>query len=147
MKKNTGVTLIELLIVVAIVGILAAIATPSYRDYIRRGEQSSAQQALMGLAQAMEQFYAQNLTYTGTADGDSKPTMYPSWAPTDGPVGAATYNLTISLSGGGTGYTLRATYIADTDHWFQYTSIGQKSWHDYDSASATYTGCWNTRDC
>jgi type IV pilus assembly protein PilE len=52
--SNKGFTLIEVMIVVAIVGILAAVAYPSYQDHVRKSRRAEAQSALMGLAAAME---------------------------------------------------------------------------------------------
>ena len=64
MRKNSGFTLIELMIVVAIVGILAAIAYPNYIDSVRKSRRSLAKAALMEAAQKQEAFYARNATYT-----------------------------------------------------------------------------------
>lgn len=60
---QTGFTLIELMIVVAIIGILMAVALPSYRAYIERGDRASARAALMEAQQFMERFYATNDRY------------------------------------------------------------------------------------
>ncbi|WP_329604933.1 type IV pilin protein [Spartinivicinus ruber] len=69
MMKRTalGFSLIELLIVVAIVGILAAVGYPSYQEYVRKSMRSDAQSALMQLANAMERFYTEQspATYVG----------------------------------------------------------------------------------
>jgi type IV pilus assembly protein PilE len=59
-----GITLIELMIVVVVVGILAAIAVPSYRNYTMRAQRSDATAALLRVAAAQEKFYLQNNTYT-----------------------------------------------------------------------------------
>ncbi len=64
LKKTLGFTLIELMIVVAIVAILAAIAYPSYRDSIRKSRRVDAKSALTDIAQKQEAFYARNGSYT-----------------------------------------------------------------------------------
>jgi type IV pilus assembly protein PilE len=66
MKKN-GFTLIELMIAVAIVGILAAIAIPSYTAYVKRANRTDATRTLSSIAQALERCYSQNFTYSNTA--------------------------------------------------------------------------------
>ena len=58
MKKQHGFTLIELMIVVAIIGILAAIAIPAYQDYIARSQVSEPVQLLSGGKTALAEFYA-----------------------------------------------------------------------------------------
>lgn len=63
MKAQQGFTLIELMIAVAIVGILSAIAYPSYQDYLQRGHRVSAQTDLLEIAQYMERRFAIHKTY------------------------------------------------------------------------------------
>lgn len=65
MKSKAGFTLVELLIVMAIVAILGVIAVPSYRNYVVGARQNSAQQALLRMAGAMENCYSMNQTYEG----------------------------------------------------------------------------------
>lgn len=64
-RRQTGVTLIELMIAVAIVAILAAIAYPSYQRYVARTHRNAAAACLSQYAQFMERFYTANLTYVG----------------------------------------------------------------------------------
>ena len=63
-KYMRGVTLLELLIVVVIIGILTAIAYPNYRQYIIRSTRTEAKEALSRIAIYQERFYLQNHIYT-----------------------------------------------------------------------------------
>lgn len=64
MRKNQGFTLIELMIVVAIIGILTAIAAPSYTEYLREAGRRDAMVGLQTIADRQERYYLQNNTYT-----------------------------------------------------------------------------------
>ena len=61
--NSKGFTLIELLIVVAILGILAAIVYPSYRQYVLKSHRSDAQADMLEAAQNLERCYTANLSY------------------------------------------------------------------------------------
>ena len=63
-SSRSGFTLVEIMIVVAIIGLLAAIAIPSYQNSILASNRSVAQAALLDLANRQEQFYLDNRTYT-----------------------------------------------------------------------------------
>ena len=63
-KCMLGITLLELMIVVIVVGVLAAIALPSYRDYSARARRAEARSALLQIATQQERHYLSNNTYT-----------------------------------------------------------------------------------
>ena len=64
MHKMRGITLIELMIVVVIIGIMAAIAYPNYREFVARANRNEAKAALLRIATNQERFYLQNNSYT-----------------------------------------------------------------------------------
>jgi type IV pilus assembly protein PilE len=117
MMRNNGFTLLELMIVVAIIGLLAAVAYPSYQDHTRKARRTDAQSMLASFANAMERYYTSGFTYmdAGTTDtnangtGDTgAPTIFPTQSPKDG--ATKFYNLTINAVTASS-YTLRATPI------------------------------------
>ncbi|TSE34689.1 type IV pilin protein [Tepidimonas charontis] len=65
--NTRGFTLIEVMIVVAIVGILTAIAYPSYQRYVLKSHRTAAQSCLTELSTWMERYYGANMTYSGAA--------------------------------------------------------------------------------
>lgn len=135
--RQGGFNLIELMIVVAIVGIIAAIAYPSYLDQVASTRRGDAQGALSSFANAMERYYTQNNTYIGADGGNSAiaatltapdASVFASQTPTDG---TPFYNLRIfNLTANS--YELRAVPIVgsaqDGDGFLQLTSTGQRGW-------------------
>jgi len=61
--KNKGFTLIELMIVVAIIGILVSVVLPGYRNYILEGQRSDMQGKLLSIADLQERYYIDNFSY------------------------------------------------------------------------------------
>lgn len=75
-NRSLGFTLIELMIVVAVIGILAAIAIPSYQDSIRKGKRAEGRAALTELLQQQERYMTQRNTYLAFSNtaGTTSPT-------------------------------------------------------------------------
>lgn len=99
-----GFTLIELMIVLAIMGILAAIAVPNYTEYVTRGKITDATSTLSNLRVQMEQYYQDNRNYGAAACGVTMPaaSRYFTFTCAWGASGNnQTYLLTATGSGGG----------------------------------------------
>ncbi|KJG29611.1 prepilin-type cleavage/methylation domain-containing protein [Photobacterium angustum] len=89
MKKQQGFTLIELMIVVAVIGVLAAIAVPQYQKYVGKSEASSALASITGLRTNIETHILDDGTFPATTDV----------APPSSALGAITYESVSSAAG------------------------------------------------
>ncbi len=146
MKRVKGFTLIELMIVVAVIGILASIAYPSYQDSVRKSRRADAEGVLLGFANAMERHFTETNSYCGAGTSNSgtclaatgAPTIYSTTSPISG--GTAFYNLTISAATA-TSYTLSATptgpQTGDGCGTLTITNTGVKG-----VSSSTVAECW-----
>lgn len=123
-RRESGFSLVELMIALAIMGILTVIAVPSYQNYIRSARRADAQGVLMIAANAVERYYAANsYKYTGATAG----TDFPSQAPING--ADKYYNLSVVTTD--STYTLTATPIgaqaSDTCGKLSVTQTGARS--------------------
>lgn len=104
-SQSAGFTLIEVMITVAILGILAAVALPAYSDYLRRGQLPEAFSALSDYRVKMEQYFQDNKNY-GTAGNCANGANAPSWSNF---VPNNRKYFTYTCTSTPTGYTLTAT--------------------------------------
>jgi len=142
MTKQQAFTLIELMVTVAIVGILAGIAYPSYQDSVMKSRRADAKGALLGFANAMERHFTETNSYlgAGTTNGNTGiPTVFSATSPVDG--GTAYYNLTINAATA-VSYTLNAVPTgAQTNDKCGTLSLTQTGVRGI-STALSVTDCW-----
>jgi len=104
-RAAAGFTLIELMIVVAIIGILAAIAYPSYQEHIRRGHRAEAKSQMMEIANREQQFFLANRSYTSTLGTGGLNYALPTET-------ATRYTAAVAVDNAGTPPTFTITFTA-----------------------------------
>ncbi len=135
-RRVRGFTLMELMIAVAVVGILASVAVPSYREHIAASRRTDAKAALLAVAQLMERTYTERGTYAGVTLGNRSTDIYPATSP------QGYYTLSIA-SQDAEGFSLLATragaQVGDKCGNYTYNQVGEQN-----VASATYPAakCW-----
>jgi type IV pilus assembly protein PilE len=109
-KTQTGVTLLELMIVVAIIGFLAAIAYPSYTNYVTKSNRSVAQTMLSQVASRQEQFFMDNKAYATdlTALGYPANPFTVDTSGNPGGTGTTIYRIELADGATATAFTVRA---------------------------------------
>jgi len=145
MTSQRGFTLIELMIVVAIVAILASIAIPSYRDYIVKTNRSAATSFMLQVANREEQLILDMRQYVAVASAVDN-TNFPK-KPTDDPTGI---NLTVPPEASKF-YTFSITTPTTTSYTITATPIGSQLTSDtrcptlkldQTGAKTPLSGCW-----
>lgn len=128
-RDHRGFTLIELMIAVAVVGILATIAYPAYTSQVQKSRRVDAKAALMTAAQTLERCYTENNSYNAAPCTAAVPA---SWTVSQGDyaITSATTATSYTLTATATGVQATDTHCAT----FTLTSTGAKT--------ATNTDCW-----
>lgn len=132
-RRQLGFTLIELMITVAIVGILARVAYPSYTSYVVKSSRAAAQTELLQLAALQEKIYLNSSSYSASVtqsyngtSGTSNGLGYTSTT------SDSKYSLSISTPTGGQTYTITATPVTgksqDGDGNLTVDQSGKRTW-------------------
>jgi type IV pilus assembly protein PilE len=135
--RTRGFTLIEIMIVVVIIGILGAVAVPSYVNYLRRGDMSEAFSNLSTARIAMEQYYQDNRNYgaSGTACGGALPT-------------GSYFAITCATSSSAQAYTVTATGISGkrtAGYTYTIDHNNARATTQFAGSSVSGKACWLTK--
>lgn len=138
--RQRGLTLVELMVVVAVMAIIATVGYPLYSDQVRKARRADAKIALETIAQAQERYYTINGEYAATLSSLQVSTDLRSGTSEEG-----YYTITVTRAGADNEqFTVRADKVAggrqanDVDcDWFEIDQLGVKDAEDADS-----TNCW-----
>ena len=149
-SKVKGFTLVELMVTVAIVGIITVVAFPSYQGFIQSTNRGVAQADLMSLAAAFERHKAASFTYKGAAESSNdtgKPEIFHKHSPSNESYDDRQYDLYISEASG-SAYVIEARPLSGSvqadDGKLAFYSDGRRGW-DVNNNGSIGTGeyCWN----
>lgn len=146
LHRASGFTLMELMVTVAIIGILASIAYPAYTDSVRKSRRGDAKAALLENAGFMERYYSTNFRYTATAGTAGCPTLPVQCLPRE--VASAScgidtrvyYTIAGTCANTNLTFTLTATPVSGSTQ--ASDSCGSLSIDQAGARTPTTTGCW-----
>ena len=131
-RDQRGFTLIEVMITVAIVAILAAVAVPSYQQYLLRSARVQAQTELLDLAILQEKIFLNSNAYTSSVTSNYSGRAAGGLGRTSGTTNDGRYDLTVALGTGGQSFVLTATPDAQgtqrNDGVLSIAETGKKLW-------------------
>jgi type IV pilus assembly protein PilE len=136
---TVGFSLIELMVAVAIIGILAAVALPSYNDYVRRAALTEGLSTLSDLRVKLEQFYQSNRAFGSASgcghDGVASRVAFPA---------GERFTFACTLANSNQSYTLTATGASGgaAGHVYTLNSANEKSTTKFKNASVSGKACW-----
>jgi type IV pilus assembly protein PilE len=131
LRRQTGVTLIELMVVIAIVGIVSAVALPAYHQHVLRSNRSNAEAILLETAQFMQRYHTANNSYVNAA--------LPTAVVPKGATGTGVkYNVSFSVTPTASAYTVQAVPANGQAS----DSCGTLTVSQTGARTATTAGCW-----
>lgn len=131
LRRQAGVTLIELMVVIAIIGIVSAVALPAYNKHVLKSNRSNAQAILLETAQFMERYYTANNSYVNAA--------VPTAVVPKGATGSAIkYNVSFSVTPTASAYTVQAVPANGQTS----DSCGTLTVSQTGAQTPTTAGCW-----
>ena len=133
-RRNGGFTLIEVMITIAVIGIVSAIAVPSYRDYVTRGRLTAAFSTLAAVQPSAEQFWSNTRSFVNF---DTQSNDFPT----------ATASFSYALSGASpSAYTVTATGLGPVAGFvFTLDQQGNRATTGVPSGWTVNAGCWVDR--
>lgn len=129
--RQHGVTLIELMVVIAVIGIVSAVALPSYNKHVLKSNRSNAQAVLLETAQFMERYYTANNSYVNAS-------VLTAVVPKGATGSAVKYNVSFSVAPTASAYTVQAVPANGQAS----DSCGTLTVSQTGAQTAATAGCW-----